>query len=298
MPIVGSLLRGNTKGFGDKIMRELSFREAQLAALDVLNCVVKICKNININYYLAYGTLIGAVRHKGFIPWDDDLDIIMMRPDYDKFIDYFKNNTANLGQLKLFERSIDDNYPHMIARVSDSRYYLQFENEIDYGLGAFIDVYPFDGVGNNYSEAVKLIKKAKRSASLCFLTSRKKFGVDNTNSKIKMLIKFPAYLWAKFIGRDHYMNKLDKLSQSYAFAESKYVACVEWPDGITKDKDKDIFDKSIFEPIEMEFEGRMYTAPKGYDEFLTRIYGNYMMPPDEAGKKTHHTFKAYRKDIN
>ena len=170
-----------------------------------------------------------------------------------------------------------------------------FENEKDYGIGLFVDIYPLDGAGNDYEKAISLVHKAKRAASLCFLTGRKSFGVDNTGSKLKLAIKLPAYYWAKLMGNDHYIQKLEKAAHTYDYDQSKYVACVSWPVGKKNGRERDVFKKELFDQlIEVPFEDTTALIPAAYDEFLTVTYGDYMQPPSEAGKKTNHTYQAYQ----
>lgn len=274
--------------------RKLSFREAQLGALEVLKELSALCDAHGWKYFLAYGSMLGAVRHKGIIPWDDDIDIMMPRPDYEALREYFCQNESKLLPLKLFNKETVSNYPHMIARISDQRYHLVFDNEKDYGIGLFVDIYPLDGVGNNYDRAVQLLRKTKRIASLCFLTGRKSFGVDNTRSKLKLLIKFPAYCWAKLMGNRHYINKLAKLSKTFDYSTSKYVACVSWPEGDVGGKSRDIYEKSwINELIEVPFEDTTVKIPAAYDILLTQSYGDYMQCPPEDKRTTNHTYDTY-----
>ncbi len=273
--------------------KELTLREVQLGEYEVLKRIIEICDKQGYKYFLIYGSLLGAVRENGIIPWDDDIDIMMPRPDYEKLLKYFQQNAIQLKPLKLFEKSVEKEYPHMIIRISNQNYHLDFDNEKDYGIGLFVDIYPLDGVGNDYKKAVKLIKRTKKLASLCFLTSRKKFGTDNTISKWKMLIKFPAYIWANFLGNDHYYSKLSQLSKKLDYENSKYVACAMWPAGIRHGIDRDVFDKSIFETIKWKFEESEINIPKGYEEFLKRMYGDYMTPPPENRRKTNHTYRAF-----
>lgn len=268
---------------------KLTLREAQLESYKVLKKIIDICNKNKWKYFLMYGSLIGAVRHKGIIPWDDDIDIMMPRPDYEKFKKYFIDNAEKLKPLKLFDKDLVSDYPHMIMRISNQEYHLVFDNEKDYGIGVFVDVYPLDGVGNNYDEAKKLLNRTKRLASLCFLTSRKSFGVDNTKSKLKIIIKFPAYIWAKLMGNNHYYKKLNRISKKYSFDSSKFVACAVWPESV-----KLISEKEILETYETEFEDSKAAIPKEYDKLLTILYGDYMTPPSEKGKKTNHTYDAYR----
>ena len=272
-------------------MKKISFRDAQLGAYEILKFLDAFCRKNNLTYFLMYGSLIGAVRDKGIIPWDDDIDIMMPRPDYDKLIQIC--STENILPFKLFENSIVSEYPHPISRMSDQRYKTNFANEKDYGIGLFVDIYPLDGVGDDLKKAHKLIKKAYRNASLCFLTSRKKFGRDNTKSKIRMAVKFPAYIWANLLGNHHYIKKSIKLCKEYSYEESKYVSGIAQPFRECNGENKNVYLKEWFEVIETEFEGRKFCIPKGYDKILKMGYGDYMVPLPENQRDTHHTYDTY-----
>lgn len=274
-------------------MDELTFRDAQLGALEILRFIDVICRKNGIQYFLMYGSLIGAVREKGIIPWDDDIDIIMPRPDYDRFIKVFSENNNKIEYFRLFEKTLVTKYPHPIARLSDMRYKIVFDNEKDYGIGLFVDIYPLDGVGNDYDIAHRNIRKSYYIASLCFLTSRKRFGRDNTSSVGRMILKFPAYLWANLMGNKHYINKSRKQCMKNSYEDSRYVTCVAQPFRERGDEDYNIYEKEWFEPISMEFEGEVFPVPKGYDMILAKSYGDYMTPPPEDQRKTHHTYDAF-----
>lgn len=122
-------------------MKELNLKEIQSASFEILKKVVEICESNNINYSLAYGTMLGAIRHKGIIPWDDDIDIMMSRPEYDKLMVYWKKHVAELSPLRVMNMDTVKNYPYMITRISDDRYWLDVDNEENFGLGIFIDIY-------------------------------------------------------------------------------------------------------------------------------------------------------------
>ena len=274
------------------VILEGEFSLIHQGAYQVLKQISDICERNNLRWFLTYGTLIGAIRNKGIIPWDDDIDIMMPRPDYERFKQYFSDHENEARPLKLFVKDRVPDYPHLIARVSDQRYHLVFKNENDYDIGLFVDIYPLDGIGNDYDSAVKITKKTKKLASLCFLTSRKRFATDNTETKLKMAIKYPAYIWARLMGNKHYINKLEKISRQYEYDSSKYVACVGWPAGKKYGRERDVFERTIFETKLAEFEDSKYPIPVGYDKFLSVTYGDYMTPPSEAGKKVHHDYTA------
>ena len=129
-------------------MKELSIEEIHEGTLGILKKIIEICDEINVNYFLAYGSLIGAVRHGGFIPWDDDLDIVMLRPDYEIFNQYCLKHERELYPFKLINRKNEKKYPYNIARFNDLRYRDIYENVQEYDSGMFIDVYPLDGAGH------------------------------------------------------------------------------------------------------------------------------------------------------
>ena len=166
-------------------MEKLSLQENQKIAVGILDAVSKVCDEQGYRYYLVFGTLIGAVRHKGFIPWDDDLDIMMPRPDHDRFVEYFVNHREEFPNLKIFTPDLNKEYPYMITRVSDDRYRIVMENEKPYGMGAFIDIYPYDGMGDTWEEAVKFERRGDYLSSLCFQAARVHLEKGITKSKIR-----------------------------------------------------------------------------------------------------------------
>ncbi len=268
-------------------MKKLSFREVQVKTCDTLRFIDKICREQGFNYFVAYGSLIGVFRHGGYIPWDDDIDIVMPRTDYEKFKKYSIEHADELLPFKWFDPDTVEGYPHNIARMSDTRYKLEFDNERDYGIGLFVDIYPFDGLGDDLAEANRIMKKTKRLCSLCFLTGRKKFGRDNTKGTLKMMVKYPAYLYARLRGTGYFIKKINKLSTANDVETSKYVSCPAWHSVMT------IFDRNVFETMDAKFEDFTVKVPVHYDDFLKGVYGDYMTPPPEDDRKTHHTYDAY-----
>lgn len=274
-------------------MQLLSMKEVQKGSLEILKVIDKICDELNLKYCLAYGTLIGAIRHKGFIPWDDDVDIMMPREDYDKLIQYFIDNKEKLRPLEVINPQVNKKCPFTISRISDFRYKLDVDNEDDYGLGLFVDVYPLDGVGSTVKEYTKLKNKSSRYASMCFISTRKKVKRENTKSNLKMAIKYPAFVIAKVLGKTFFMNKLYEIAEKCNYDSSKYIGCIIWAsdDGL-----RGIFPKKWFdEMIDVEFEGSYFKAPKDYDKVLSHGYGKYMELPPEKDRIAHHYYDAYKK---
>jgi lipopolysaccharide cholinephosphotransferase len=274
-------------------MQKMTMKEIQQGSLEILKKIDSICRNENFRYCLAYGSLIGAIRHKGFIPWDDDIDIMMPREDYDKFVKYFVSHKKELEPFEIFNKNYNNDYPYMITRISDSRYVLDVDNEKSYGIGLFVDVYPLDGAGNSVAEYTKRKNESSRFASLCFLSTRNSIKRENTASFFKYLLKYPAFIIAKLLGKDYFMRQLDKIEKKCDYENSKYIGCMIWAsdDGV-----RGIFPKEWFsEMIDVEFEGLLFKAPKEYDKVLTHGYGDYMKLPPENKRIAHHYYDAYLK---
>lgn len=270
----------------------MSLRDVQIGECKVLRFIGDLCNRNGWRYSLAYGTLLGAVRHGGVIPWDDDVDIMMPRADYEKLRAFCLENKEALAPFEIFDPQFTEGYPHNIVRISDSRTVLEFDNEVDYGIGLFVDIYPFDELGNDFHRAVKVLGKARRYASLCFLAGRKRYGRDNTRSRLKQLVKLPAYAYAKLMGGRFFKNKINTLVDRER-KPGTLSTCLSWAGATKKDE---IFTTDVFETRLIEFEGSRHPIPVDYDSVLRASYGkNYLTPPPEADRYTHHTYKAYFK---
>ena len=263
-------------------MKKLELKEIQQISLNILKKFRDICKELNLKYFLAFGTLIGAIRHNGFIPWDDDLDVIMPRNDYEKFIDYCINNKDKLGYLELFHYKTSKKYHYGIARLSDSRYIMHSFIDKDCGMGVFIDIYPFDGVSFNNSA----YNEFKKAFYLKLLSSKNMYEKHKTlASKLKNVI-------FKFIGlcfsNRYLLKQIDKIAKRVPFEESRYCGCRTW--------ENLIYNSYFFkESINHKFEDDCFAIPKEYDAFLKEGYGNYMNLPPDSERIAHHFYEIYLK---
>ena len=271
---------------------ELSLDEIKRHSLQILIEIAKICDRQGITYFLGYGTLIGAIRHKGFIPWDDDIDVLLPRNDYNRLAQYFIKNERNLYPLKLFGTSVNDKYPYAINRICNVDYIIHTDNEADCGMGIFVDLYPLDGLGNNYGKAKIYKIKANMYSSLCFLSTRKQIKKSFTKGKAKQFLKIPAFVFAHILGKDYFIKKLDEIQRKTEYRNSKYVANLIWGAYMLKD----IYLRKWFQTsVDVEFEGYQVKAPIGYREYLTHLYGDYMKMPPENERYAHHFYKVYKK---
>lgn len=272
--------------------KQLSLRKIQLETLKNMKAIVKICEENKINYCLAYGTLIGAIRHDAFIPWDDDLDIFMPRDDYEKFKTFCFSHKEELKPYELFTPETHPDYPYMIGRFCNTDFDLVAENEKAVGMGIFVDIYPLDGFGNDERIIGKKAKWIKLFASCYFLISQKHF--KKTERKGLNLLKFFLFFISKFLGRKFFYKKLIKCSKIFDYEKSKYVACMIWLD----EMEKVVFEKTDIEnTIFHKFEDTELKIPANYDKVLRQTYGDYMQLPPPEKRIGHHFYKIYKKDL-
>ena len=269
----------------DKIkLTPLTAKETQQGSLVVLNKIKEICEKENLRYFLVYGTLIGAIRHKGFIPWDDDVDICMPRPDYEKFVQYFIDYQEELKPFELLHYRANKKYIYPIARVSDSRYAIDYENAKDYGLGLFVDIYPLDGFN---PKDTKYNKKLLRLNSVVYVAGLK--HMTKARNFLRNIPKFIIFIYTRFVSINRLLRKIDKKSQKYSYDDSELVKPL-----VIKTL-KPIDKNDINELIEVPYEQYKYLIPKGYDHMLRDTYGDYMELPPEEERVGHHFYKAYKK---
>lgn len=249
--------------------------------LNILREVDAFCKLNDINYWLDCGTLLGAVRHKGYIPWDDDIDIGMLRPDFDRFLRLF-NDYSSRYKAYSNENKKDFYYPY--GKVLDLTTELYEPDEKGLKLSVNIDVFVYDNVPDSDKKVKKMYKRRDFFRTLNIIrntgiTSRRvlrRFIITT----IKCLIKlFPSNFFVK---------KMIKNSKKYMDKNTKRIGDFTSYSEIT-------VDKSVFRDfIDVEFEGNKYPAPIDYDIWLTTFYGNYMKLPPLEERRSHHKFIAYK----
>lgn len=268
----------------------LTLEEIHKETLEILKKIIVICDELKINYFLAYGSLIGAVRHQGFIPWDDDLDLIMLRPDYDKFLQYCTEHEQMLLPYKLMGRHNTPGFPFNISRFCDMRYKMVSDEITDAGMGMFIDIYPFDGAGSEPDDVMKKTGKKRLFYLNCAFSALRKHYHPSSKGLLHNLIKFPGHCFARIMGADFFLDRLEKFKDTFPLEESKYVICMVW-DWPIRLKEKKHFEEFTYLP----FEGIQVKVPKEYDAVLRSSYGDYMQLPPEDQRVPHHEYSLYRK---
>lgn len=272
-------------------MKALTAREVQLGELEVAKKLDEICGKLNLRYYLAYGTLLGAVRHQGFIPWDDDVDVMMPRPDYEKLVAYLISHEKELAPFKLMHHKTNKDYIYPISRLVDTRYWIDYQNAQDYGLGLFVDIYPLDGCGNNPEEAAQIMQRGSADIVMINVAGLDKYHPSASGGFLRSVAKFLGYCYAKFRGARYFAAKLDAMGKQYAYDDCEYVNLTIW-DITMKPLKKEWFDSAE----RMQFEDAMLCVPSCYHEILTQTYGDYMELPPEDQRIAHHFYTAYLRD--
>lgn len=267
-------------------MREITdLHELQQIELDMLREIDKICRRENIRYFLAGGTLLGAVRHKGFIPWDDDIDISMSRDEYERFLRVMKKE--NHPYYKVLATEFMEGFPETFAKVVDTR--TRLVEEIGKDLpdrGVCIDVFPIDGMGDDRKKAMKRLMKIIRIRSRIWEAGLKEDEIKNKELSLKnKIVKETANALIRMIGvrRSYFM--LLRYAKKKDFHTSYWIASAVGGAGIEREL---VEQKCFADVIEMEFEGEKFFAPVGYDRYLSCLYGDYMkLPPKEQQVASH-----------
>lgn len=266
-------------------MAEHSLNDTQRYILHVLREVISVLDELNIPYYMQGGTMLGAVRHKGFIPWDDDVDLLIPREDYGRMISLFKDTE----RYRLFAHEKDADYLYPYAKICDMttrKDETGYENKL--GLGVDIDLFPLDAWDDDLEKAKKEARYIKKMMFYLGLSRREK--ADSVNP-LKRAVKSMLMLWCKMRGSSYFLRKINEAAYKKEQKGNNYVGAKSW----CVYGERGIIPSEAFaRSVDIEFEGRMFPAPVGYDTYLTCLYGDYLPEPPKEKQKTHHSFTAYR----
>lgn len=270
---------------------ELTPDEIHEEILHVVEKLASICEKNTIAWFAFYGSLLGAVRHHGFIPWDDDFDVAMLRADYDRFVEYCHRHEDELkaeGYLLIDKCSAPD-YPFNIPRFCDIRFRMETKEYPDAGMGVFVDVYPLDSIGDDPGRAAKRIVWKKKLYTICAASASLHRPIESKGGSMKRLLKELLYLYAKGKSPYTFFRRFDRLAKELP-QEGAYVSCVVW------EMDFCAYQKKWFEDlIDAPFETITVKIPREADSVLRACYGDYTaLPPAEERHPTH-DYKLYRK---
>lgn len=275
--------------FEEKDQRTTTLRDIQSAALDVLLDFVRVCDFLELTYYISGGTYLGAVRHKGFIPWDDDVDVAMPRKDYDKLLSC--GDELFCEDYRLVHYSKMDGVIHYCAKLESSKYQLiDSTASVPRKVNLWIDIFPLDGMSDNIL-AARVHKLRLLSLRALFKLSLfdKIVNQENRNRPFyeNIIIDIARHInFSKFMNPNKRMQKLDRALSKYDFYSSKYVM-----NFMGSYKFKSIMNREEIysDGASYCFEGHMLHGPKNYDEYLRKIYGDYMKLPPLEDRNWHKT---------
>lgn len=271
-----------------KYRHKITHKEIQDLEYDILKEFDKFAKKNGLKYFLSGGSCLGAVRHQDFIPWDDDIDICMLRDDYEKLIKLVKDSRILEGRPELqFCLPLDDNYVYPFMKIVN-RNTIVYEKDLQHRflLGVWLDIFPMDVWPDDKKELRRIMRKHN-----FYKTMNKVYVAGNlTTGKKKVLGAIGKTCYRiLFPGKDYrYWNK--KIVDLVTPCRGTYIGDRIWPVA-----DKEFFSKSVFEKaVYVKFRDREFPIPIGYKEYLTKMYGNYMKLPPEKDR-IYHDFEAYIK---
>lgn len=260
-------------------MKRINLDEQKEIELDILKFVDSFCRMHSLRYMLTAGTLLGAVRHKGFIPWDDDIDLMMPRSDYEKLYSLFNNEASETNFRLISYRDRSSVYPFFKIVATDT---IVVEDFVDpkYTTGVWVDIFPIDGV-----EDKKIYTYAKRAAF------KHNIAVSNPANATTTFRRISKHFLKLLLGNPNpyrIAQKLDRAASKTPIKLGGNLAIVVWAYGPQEEMPYEFLETKQF-----EFEDNLFCGPALYEEYLSRLYGDYMiLPPNN--ERIPHAVRAFR----
>jgi len=262
-------------------MAKYDIRPLQMRMLKILLAFDKVCKEENLRYCIMNGTMLGAIRHKGFIPWDDDMDVGMPRPDYERFIAGCADWLPKPYEFVCPEN--DPEYPLPFGKLQDSSTTLIERKHLSYLGGIYVDVFPIDAVPNNFFARHWHFTKYEFFKQALYFVHRDPYRHGHGPSCwLPLLVR-------KMFSMTELQHSIRKLLTKYDYDKSWKIA--DYTEGLWGVRDKTIYG----EYAEYLFEGEKVTGIKLYDKYLKLTYGDYRKLPDKEHQRQHN---FYYMDLN
>ena len=265
-------------------MKPIDTEDMKKIQLEILDYVHRFCVENQIDYFLDCGTLLGAIRHQGYIPWDDDIDVGMLRPQYERFASLF-NKTRSKYRFLCCEEN--DTYCYPFGKVVDTTTVLYEPDKDGNKIAVNIDIFPYDNAPTDPRAQQKqfLLRKIYRVCNIAH--TRKK---DYEKGVARAVVFHVMHVLTMPFPKNYFARKMSENAKRYRHTETGIVT--DYTDYITA-----ICEKQVFESFaDAAFEGRIYKIPKEYDTWLRLMFGDYMTPPPEDQRVTTHIFEAYYLD--
>ena len=272
----------------DMLGRPVSAGEVRRSQMEMLDLLADFCDKHGLTYYLSGGTLLGAVRHRGFIPWDDDIDVNMPRPDADRLIEL----TGGVLNDHVEVAAPFGPVPHAVGylRVYDKRYVLRSasrDGRAFYYMNLFVDIFPIEGLPTD----MKRVRRHYRVASTLIYLRKLAFfqGVPGKRG-LNRTLRLIARPFAKLMGVDFWNRLLLRTALKYRYDACEYVGVVTSNFHTVEEY---IRREDYGTPVRVEFEGKQYNAPANAHRYLENLYGDYMQLPPPEKRGQHHQFEVY-----
>lgn len=262
--------------------KRIPLDEHKSLLIGILKNIKSCCEENGITYYLAFGSLLGAIRHKGFIPWDDDVDLLMTREEYNKFRDIFNETNS---RYKLIDYDINNNFDSPLPKVVDTDTILtqSVVNEIE-PIGVYVDIFILDNLPNgSIKRNIYLYQLTYLQKAWSFIRYKRSYSYSSP-------LFYLYHLFRIIIKPITVVKILDKHSQKYNSFNTKYVGT----NSFSSNRFKYVYLKEWFDEVTyVDFENEEYLTTKYWDDLLRKVYGDYMQlpPPDE--RVSTHEFEAY-----
>ena len=263
----------------------MTLPEIQSVGLEIMKDIHAFCMENGIQYTLAYGSMIGAVRHKGFIPWDDDIDLWMTRPNFERFCASYKSKHG-YRLMSVYDKDNYSNYTRIYE--VDKTWVNSPSKACAKDVGVWIDVFPVDGINDNlkqFSSDYNAISKLGRR----ILRARydlKTLDEGSLFKKMKAVIKI-GLRKILYGGMVKMHNKMIALSKRYEFGKTLYCSSLMCVSAIKKNEPEMFLTEDFKSFTLMPFETEMFMVSDAYDNILTTIFGDYMQLPSEKERVAH-----------
>lgn len=270
-------------------MRQLTLREVQLVELDMLLELQRRCEKKNLRFFLAGGTLLGAIRHKGFIPWDDDIDVCMPRPDYEQLFESYPPQRDERYQFQYFKTG----FKRPFGRIYDTKTKVERDmlKEGPSGGHLWIDIMPVDGLPDDMAEVERIYKRRNFLDLLTRMSIAKPWkGVSPLSGAIRTIFINPIL---SLITTDRLIGWSEKLAKTYPYDSCTYIGAIAGGEyGIAERMLKSEYEQTV----DVEFEGHTFKTYSCWDSYLKGLYGDYMTPPADADRDRTHFVGAWIED--